>query len=502
MLPEAIKRAVSFPTMLGVFIVGLVFYEGRGFAVDPDVWWHIRNGQNILATHQLPTVDPYSFTVNGTPWLSYEWLGDVALGFVGKFGLQTLDLLLIVLASTIMLAVYYLAALRSGNSKASFVSALFLSIFAFGNFSLRPQMFGFLLLVICLILLERLRQGSSRALWFLPPLFLLWINMHGSWVIGLGVIVVTIVCGLFKFNLGAVEGVRWTQKQRIQLEFALLASIAMIPFTPYGTQLAAYPFTVASSLPLNVANIREWLPMPFNLAAGKLFLALILGVFVLQVFYHFTFRFHEWLLALGGTVMACLHARFVLLFVPFFAPLLATMLARWVPPYDRAKDKFAFNAVLIGGLAAAMIWYFPSRADLDEKVERAFPARAVSYLHSHPLQGPLFNSYDYGGYLIAYLPEQKVFIDGRGDLYEIAGAFADYFQVADLKPAAFSILKSYGIKTCVLNRAEPLAVVLVNHPDWKRVYSDDVSVILVRKDSLDGTAASLEARSKHEPPAD
>ena len=502
MLPEAIKRAVSFPTMLGAILVGRVFYEGRGFAVDPDVWWHIKNGQNILATRHWPTVDPYSFTVNGTPWLSYEWLGDVVLGFVGRFGLQALDALLIVLASIIMLAVYYLATLRSGNSKASFVAALLLSIFAFGNFTLRPQMFGFLLLVICLILLEEFRQGNSRALWFLPPLFLLWVNMHGSWVIGLGVVVVALVCGLFEFHIGSLEGVRWTQKQRIQLESALLASIAMIPFTPYGTRLATYPFTVASSLPLNIANIREWLPMPFNLAAGKLFLALIVGVFVLQAFHRFTFRLDEWVLALGGIVMACLHVRFVLLFVPFFAPLLATILARFIPGYYRAKDQFAFNAVLMVGMAVAMIWHFPSRSDLDEKVQRAFPSRAVNYLRSHPLKGPVFNTYGYGGYLIAYLPEQKVFIDGRGDLYEIAGAFADYFQVTDLKPAAFSVLKSYGIRACILDRGEPLAVVLGNHPAWKRVYSDDTSVILVRKDSLDGTAASLEARSKHEPPAD
>jgi hypothetical protein len=480
-LLEALKWAVSFPAMLGAFLVGRVFYEGRAFVVDPDVWWHIKNGQNILATHHWPTVDPYSFTVNGTPWLSYEWLGDVAIGFVGRFGLQALDALLIVLASIIMLAVYYLAALRSGNSKASFVSALLLSIFAFGNFTLRPQMLGFFLLLICLTLLERFRQGSSRALWFLPPLFLLWVNMHGSWVIGLAVVVVTLVCGLLEFHIGTVEGIRWTQEQRIQLESALLASIAMIPFTPYGTQLAAYPFTVASSLPLNVANIKEWLPMPFNLAAGKLFLALIVAVFVLQAFYRFTFRLEEWVLALGGIVMACLHVRFVLLFVPFFAPMLATMLARFIPGYYRAKDKFVLNAALMSSAAVATVWYFPSRADLDQKVERVFPSRAVSYLHSHPLQGPLFNTYGYGGYLIAYLPEQKVFIDGRGDLYEVGGAFSDYLQATNLKPAAFSVLKSYGIRACILDRGEPLAVVLGNHPDWKRVYSDDTSVILVRK---------------------
>ena len=63
-----------------------VFYEARAFFVDPDLWWHIKVGQDILATHRWPTVDPYSFTVAGHPWIAYEWLGDVLLAWVAKTG--------------------------------------------------------------------------------------------------------------------------------------------------------------------------------------------------------------------------------------------------------------------------------------------------------------------------------------------------------------------------------------------------------------------------------
>src|SRR3981081_2126860 len=68
------QRVFSFPAMLGSALVGAAFYAARNFAVDPDLWWHAKNGQNILATHYWPTTDPFSFTVAGTPWLSYEWL--------------------------------------------------------------------------------------------------------------------------------------------------------------------------------------------------------------------------------------------------------------------------------------------------------------------------------------------------------------------------------------------------------------------------------------------
>jgi hypothetical protein len=119
----------------------------------------------------------------------------------------------------------------------------------------------------------------------------------------------------------------------------------------------------------------------------------------------------------------------------------------------------------------------------------------------------MFNSYNYGGYLVRYLPEHKVFIDGRGDLYELGGAFSDYLQISMIRPAAFSLMKSYGIHFCLLGRGEPLAVVLAERPEWKRVYSDDLSVIYERQDSASpeasGQPSQLTAtRSGHDSPTD
>lgn len=488
-----LQRIFSFPAMLGSALVGAAFYAGRGFAVDPDLWWHAKNGQNILATHHWPTTDPFSFTVAGTPWLAYEWLGDVAIGAAQKSGgLWGLDILLIVLGSAIMLSLYAFATLRCGNSKAGFAAAAILFTFASPSFSMRPQMFGYLFIILTLIVLERYRQGKTKTLWLLPPLFLVWINTHGSWVIGLGIIFVVLAAGLFEFKVGAIESKRWSYKQRLQLELVLALSLAAIPFTPYGTQLAAYPFMVASSLPLNVSNVLEWFPMPFNLLGGKIFLGLVLGYFVLHMLLRFTVRLHEFALFFGGTVMAFLHVRFVLLFVPFFAPLLAALLAQWLPKYERRKDKYVLNAILMAAAVVAMVHYMPSGADLKEIVSKQFPVRAVDYIRGHNVPGPMYNTYGYGGYLIGALPDQKVFIDGRGDLYEAAGAFGDYLQIAGLQPAAFSILRSYGIQSCLLERKEPLATVLGALPDWKQAYTDDTSVLFVRRDAAVPAAARKE----------
>ena len=477
-----VRWAFSFPAMLATFLVGRVFYEGRVFAVDPDLWWHIKVGQNILATHRWPTTDPFSFTVAGAPWIAYEWLGDVLIGAVAKYGgLLGLVVLLMVLANAVILALYAYTTMRSGNSKAGFLASGLLCSLAFASFNLRPQMLGYLFLILVLIALERFRQGKPRALWFLPPLFLVWINMHGSWVIGLGVIFVVWASGLVEFHFGSIEAKRWSPAERLRLEFIFLLCLAAIPFTPYGTRLAAYPFTVASTLPLNVGNILEWQPMPFNILGGKMFLAVVLAFFLAQMVFRLTWRAAEVVLFFGGVAMACLHVRFLLLFVPFFAPLFATLLARWLPPYDRKKDHYVLNAILMTVVIAAMVKYFPTRAGVEKIVAQTFPVRAVEYLRQHPVPGPMYNTYGYGGYLIWMLPEQKVFIDGRGDLYEDGGAFGEYLEVADLQPAAFMVLRAHAIQSCLLESKEPLATVLTAHPDWERRYTDGVSVLFVKR---------------------
>ena len=475
-----LKRIVSFPAMLGTMLVGAVFIAGRYFAVDPDLWWHIKNGQNILDSRHWPTTDTFSFTVAGQPWISTEWLGDVLFAAVARLaGLQGLDALLIVLGGTVMVALYACSTQRSGNSKAGLVAAAMLFVLANGSFSLRPQMLGYLFLVITLMILMAFRQGGSKWLWFLPLLLFIWVNAHGSFVIGMLAIAAYWLGGLVEFRVGGIEAKRWTSVQRIRLEVIFLLCLIALTITPYGTQLALYPFHVASSLPVGVANVMEWQPMPFNVPGGKFFLALLLGFLVLQIAFRFAWRLEELALFVFGTMMACLHVRFILLFVPFFAPLLATILARWVPRYDRRKDQYILNAVLMSAAAAAMFWYFPTRTEMNETVARRFPVRAAEYMQQHAISGPLLNSYGFGGYLV--WKDQKVFVDGRADPYERGGSLADYFHITHLQQGALVVLRGYGIHVCLLEPDEPLATMLSAQAEWQKVYSDGLSVLFVRR---------------------
>ena len=477
---ETLKWVFSFPAMLGTFLVGATFYAGRVFTVDPDMWWHITTGQTILATHHWPTADPYSFTVHGQPWMAFEWLGDVLIGIVARIGgVRGLDALLIVLGSAVMLALYVFAAIRSRNSKAGFLAAAVLFALATAQFTMRSQMLGYLFLVLTLTALELFRQGKRWSIWFLPPLLLVWVNTHGSFIIGLGVILVYLVCGVKGFRLGAIEAKQWTLTERIRLEFVFLLCVAVLPITPYGTELAAFPFRVASAIPVSVGHILEWLPMPFNLLGGKIFLALVLGFFIVQMILNLTWRLEEMVLFLGAVAMTCLHVRFILLFVPFCAPLLAVVFARWLPRYDNKIDKYILNAALMFGVVALMWHYAPSRSFLDKKVADDFPVDAVKYLHQHPVPGPMFDDYGFGGYLV--WSGHKVFIDGRSEVYERGGVLSDYLYITALKPGALTVLRNYGIQSCLLDRNAPLATVLAALPDWQRVYSDHTSALFVRR---------------------
>jgi hypothetical protein len=472
--------------MLRVLLVAALFVPLRDFKVDPDLWWHLKVGQDILATHHCPTMDTYSFTAQGTPWMAWEWLGDILLAAVQRaWGLRGLMALDLTLGAAVLLALYALATLRSHNSKAAFMTCVVLLPLASVLFTLRPQMLGCLFLILTLIILERFRQGHAGTLWLLPPLFLVWVNTHGSFVVGLSAFAVYAVSGLVKIGWGGLESVCWTATQRLRLGLVFLASLVAITITPYGTKLAGYPMDVAFSQPIGVANVQEWQPMAFNLPFEKFFLALLVGFLLAQIIFRLTWELAESTLFLAGLVAACLHARLLLIFVPFCAPLLAVILSRWIPPYDPGKDKYALNVILITAVVVGVVRFFPSRAQLESRIAEHSPVRAVRYIEQHPPPRPMYNNYGYGGYLIYTLDgRNKVFVDGRADIYERTGALADYGKTAGVAPTALPLLQAYNVQSCLIERDEPLATLLSASSQWQKVYADELSALFVRKASV------------------
>ncbi|HLI29682.1 MAG TPA: hypothetical protein VKV79_01120, partial [Terriglobia bacterium] len=409
--------------------------------------------------------------------------GEVIFAFFARWGgLTALAALLLILSGAIMALLYAYATLRTGNCKAAFTScALFLPVIVV-FFTLRPQLLGYIFLLFTLISLELFRQGRRRALWALPGIFLIWVNTHGTFVLGLACLGIYWLAGLKSFEWGGVEARRWTDNERRQLETVGLLSVVALLITPYGSKLAAYPVEMLLLQPVNLANIQEWQPLSFRLLLGKFLLVLLLLYFLGEVIFRFKYRLEDLALLVVAVFAACVHVRLIVFLVMVLVPHYASALRRWIPPYRLLKDHFGLNGGMMAMIAVGFVWLMPAGARLLRLTVHDYPAGAVAYLHQHPAPARMFNEYGWGGYLIWSLgPQRKVFIDGRADVYEYAGVLQDYLHMTRLAPNTLFLFRKYGIQACLVKRNAPLATMLAHLAGWKRVYEGRISALYVRR---------------------
>ena len=474
-----LRGVFSFPALLTLLLATLVFTLAREGLSDPDIWWHLRNAEYLLKFHQLPRFDMYSFTVAGQPWINYEWLAEIPYYLAWRaWGLMGIKALVLLLVELIFLGLLYLCTKASGNVKASVVACCFSSFLAVVSFGPRTILFGYAYLVVLLILLERFRSQGRGPLWLIPPLFCLWVNTHGSWLLGLIVFGIIVATGLVEGRWARLESVRWTPSQLRKLVVTGLASVASLFVNPFGLGLVLVPFDFAFRQKLNIAHIAEWGSVNFHDARGRMVLALLMILLLSALL-----RDYRWQLAELGLVLFALYCgltyiRFLFLLGLLAAPVLAKALD-FLPPYRPETDKPLLNALFMGFLLAGMLRYHPTTAELEHSIAREYPAEVLPYLSAHLPAGRMLNSYLWGGYLGWYDRELKTFIDSRVDIFEHAGVLQDYIDLLELRKPQ-DILDKYQIRFVLFPPDEPLTFALEHDPAWKVVYNDPVSVLLER----------------------
>jgi len=478
---RALRAVFSFPVMLASLLVVLAVLTVRSRFDDPDMWWHLKTGEVIWNTHHIPTTDLFSYTARHQAFVPQEWLSQVLIYGSYRFGgYSGMMLWLCFFTSALLIAGYVLCSLYSGNVKIGWAGSLAIWLFATVGYAVRPQMVGYLLLIVEMLVLHLGRTRSTRWFFWLPPIFAIWINCHASFFLGFGLAGLLFLCSFFDFRMGLLEASRWQPRRQLMLGLALVLSAAALFLNPTGVKLVVYPLNFMLHLPINLSAIDEWKPVAMDSVRGVGILVVFAFILLAVIIRRLPLYWHELVLLGAGTWFAVHHERMTFVFGILAAPILARLLATAWDGYNAEQDRVLPNVLAITVFLLVAFFAFPSRQVITKQVEATNPVKAVKFMEDHHISGHMLNEYIYGGYLIWAAPDRPVFVDGRADLFEFAGVLKEYGKWATFQDDPNALLDKYKIDYCLLERGAPIARVMQLLKGWKSIYSDDKSIIFVR----------------------
>ena len=470
-----------FPVVL---LLGLFGMTARP-AIDPDLWWHLRTGQWIVETGHVPHSDPFSFTRAGHAWVSHEWLSEVVFYELWKHGGAAA---LIVFSAIITTAGFMLLYLRCpGKKHWAAAATVFGALASAPSWGVRPQMFTFTLASLLLWLLEG-GQDRPRLLFWIPPLFLLWLNLHAGFALGPALL---LAYGVGLIMETAVGNTPWQEARPIifRVLLLLLACLAVVPLNPSGAQLYRYPFDTLRSPGMRSfigewrsPDFHEWLYRPFLLVWLLVLAALASsrsrpkGRVIVPL-----------LLTSFAALDAVRHIPiFVLVAIPVIAaalPVASASLAVSQRRTDSSRFRPLFNRAFVILIAVfALVEWVSLARNQDAREAEQFPQKAVAFLRASDQPRRIFVYYDWGGYAIWKLyPEYRVFVDGRADLYGDGLLRQSIKTVVELRTGWRDVLDRWKVEAVLVPPSCAVAQALLLDPNWHAAFSDSKAIVLFRR---------------------
>jgi len=495
---------------------------------DPDIGWHIRTGELILATHALPRTDPFSSTMQGQPWFAWEWLYDLLLGILHQAcGLNgVVWLCALVVATTFVLLLSQL--LQRGTSLLLAIVLMLLAeaastIHLYG----RPHIVSWLLSLLWFVVLEhwerwdRPKQGRLPRWipWFFPATMLLWVNLHGGWLFGMALLGIYTfaawVEGLRARNKDAFAAIRAAHRARATA-WAWAASALATLLNPFGWRLHAHIYRYLTDRYL-MNHIDEFASPDFHGWGQRSFVVILMLVLVAFWGNGRKLRLSHLLVVLLAAYMGFYSSRNLpvssMLLVLIAGPILWENFAAladkpgawpWVRNGAARISEFsdrmgalemelrghlwpvvsvalAFAICLHGG------WLGPWQLIHAQFDPKKMPVAAVTFLQGEVVgtqasTEPIFSTDSWGGYLIYRVyPARKVVVDDRHDLYG-SGRIRKYLILMQAKPGWQSVLEEEQIRTALLPTDSTLANLLREVPrEWRVVYEDKVAVVFEKR---------------------
>ncbi|MEK6191323.1 MAG: hypothetical protein AABM41_03240 [Chloroflexota bacterium] len=483
---------LRLPSTAAVFAAGLagimvVIVLAKGLT-DPDFFTHIRTGQLIVDNGQVPTTDPFSFTWFGQPWILHEWLSEVLMYLLFSGPSVMVPFVVFGLIPGALLAVLLAAIVRRGVPLRPAALACILAAWVLIPYvTIRPQAISWLLMAVLVVFLWGLDAARPRRVLWLIPLFILWANLHGLWVVGLGVVVLYALFTLAgRTPMAGRMGRTW-------IGIALVGCLLGVMLTPAGPVGVLYPLRYVDSGDWGLAFIQEWQSPDFHHAGSWGLLALIvvlvgLGVRVAGI--------PGWMsiLALGGVAMSLFSLRNAPLLAVWAVPVVAFALAeRWparlaagpVPASQvRARRLMeAATAVVVVVVSAVVVLPSTPGIDLEESIAADFPAAGMEVLLETNPGARVLAEYGWGGYVIwsGHDAGARVFIDGRNDMYD-QSVLEDYSAIRGADPGWEQLLAEYGVEAMLWPPTATLTRGLLDGPlpdgsEWCEAFRDERQVL-------------------------
>jgi hypothetical protein len=454
---------------------------------DPDYFWHLTTGKLIAETGGVPSTDPFSFTWFGKPWTPHEWLSELLI-FRLVDGLGRIGALFVF--GLFPPAIFGLLAAAFSRKGARVLAVA--PPFALGAFTLipyvtlRPQAISWLMLAgLIWFLLEASAEHPRRFL-LLVPWFALWANLHGLYVVGLG------VAGMYL--LFTLAGRTALSPARGWALAGVAGAIGASMLTPAGPIGILYPLRYIEAGDWGLANIQEWQSPSFHEPAHLAFLALIVAVGL-----NGGRRTPGWLVALSwvGIAMGLLALRNVPVAVVLCMPTLVLGLEdrlrqrteRRPPkpiPASRAVGRrwmelAAALAIAIGSIAVLVPR--DMNGAIDTNLAKRFPIAGVDRLLKLAPDANVFAEYGWGGYVIWRMHDggAHVFVDGRNDMYS-QKVLEDYTSIRAADPGWQFLAASYGVEAILLPPETTVTRGPATDAGWCEVYRDERQVLYLRAD--------------------
>lgn len=488
----SLEHLWSLAALTGVF----VFVSTHPIRPD-DFWWHLAVGREIVESGRIPRVDTYSYTMAGAAYPSYQmfWLMEVGLYGVYRLGGPAL----VVFAHSLVITACYglvigLARRASGSWRLAAFGGLFAAALGMFDWNVRPQAITFLLGALFLWAIEKAR-GRPRLgggwLAAFPLGMLVWVNSHGSFLLGL------VLIGLW-LGEAAWEGVRLRRWEGVRgplaaLGLALLACLV----NPRGLGVLVYVRTLTGN-PAVQKLVTEWAPPSFDSLGGALFLG---GLLFSAALLALSPRRPSWrelgtFLAFGALGLKTSRGVtwYGLTMGPVLAGHLGALAGQWGWRPGRGGGGSPGLNRLFAGLLLLMAlgslpWFkqaLPLPAQKAGLISGETPVQATAFLLAERLPPPVFHAISFGSYLIwAAQPEYRVFVDGRIELYPLE-LWADYLAISAAQADWEERLASYGVQTLMLSpELQPRLIAAAQaSPNWVQVYQDQAAVIFVRRVSV------------------